>query len=870
MSQTAITLAFEEWKASQSVTGESVLLDEFVFANVPGLDAGNPVDRNEVLPPDAQIVHRQAVSRKGVVNENAVVHSVVLGADVGDFSFNWIGLTNKASNTLAMIVHAPLQQKLKTKDGQQGNVLTRSFLMEFNGAQNETEINTPAETWQIDFTARMAGMDERQRLENIDIYGVAAFFGDGYLVAKNGSQFFVNPGVGYVRGLRTQLAASQNIVVTTRPVNVWLDVTWTGTLTSAWAVESKIVVADTLADYVQNGVQHFVFAVASIDANGSITDLRPKGTLNDQSASDALARHEKSRNHPDATTEAKGFTQLSSATDSQSETLAATPKAVKAVRDIADGKYTAQDATTAQKGIVQLSSATDSTSEVLAATPKAVKTVRDIADGKYTAQDATTAQKGIVQLSSATDSTSETLAATPKAVKAVRDLADGKYTAQDASLWKKGIVQLSSATDSLSESFAATPKAVKAVTDYVTALIKSLGTAASKNAQETRDDITPGRLLVNGGALALRTVAARAGTAIADASALPANSVSFCYSDAAFSPGYEATILDVGGLGGDGYRVQYAASYADGGKRLKFRTLNADNGYWGAWTSVLTNHGGSVSYLDGATYYSTNKNTWAGCGSFADQYGNNIAPFLHQTYTTPKDVSIYLPLIKGISQTEYYGFGSAVSFGILRTGKNDFGSAVIQVIGDNGAGAIYKFTSDGIFNAPSQILSGGVISAAGDIISNGGNLRAGGYVACGGNVVAGAGVFESGGNVRVYSSNNPPPKVAYTEAESDWRFQPKGSYASPNTAWWNGSQMVWRCGSTGAMRMSAVVGGVPNGGRVSFPSVFPNACRVVIPTRNEEPGNGAALQPFNVDQTGFNLRIAGGGTVNLMYTAEGY
>ncbi|MFH2639660.1 phage tail-collar fiber domain-containing protein [Klebsiella aerogenes] len=179
MSQTVITLAFEQWKAQQGNTGEVVLLDEFVFANVPGLDPAKPIDRNEKLPPAGQIVHRQAVTRKGVVNENAVVHSVVLGADVGDFSFNWIGLINKASGTLAMIVHAPVQQKLKTKEGQQGNVLTRSFLMEYNGAQAETAINTPAETWQIDFTARMAGMDERQRLENTDIYGAAAFFGDG-------------------------------------------------------------------------------------------------------------------------------------------------------------------------------------------------------------------------------------------------------------------------------------------------------------------------------------------------------------------------------------------------------------------------------------------------------------------------------------------------------------------------------------------------------------------------------------------------------------------------------------------------------------------------------------------------------------------
>lgn len=290
MSQTAITLAFEQWKASQSVTGEPVLLDEFVFASVPGLDATKPIDRNETLPPDAQIVHRQAVSRKGVVNENAVVHSVVLGADVGDFSFNWIGLINKASNTLAMIVHAPLQQKLKTKDGQQGNVLTRSFLMEFSGAQTETGINTPAETWQIDFTARMAGMDERQRLENIDIYGGAAFFGDGWLVGKTGNQFFVTKGVGYVAGLRATLAANQNVTITTKPAKVWLDVCWTGALTSDWAVQSKITVADDLTNYELNGIKHYVFALASIDESGVIKDLRPKGSLDSQQGSTDFMR----------------------------------------------------------------------------------------------------------------------------------------------------------------------------------------------------------------------------------------------------------------------------------------------------------------------------------------------------------------------------------------------------------------------------------------------------------------------------------------------------------------------------------------------------------------------------------------------------
>lgn len=176
---------------------------------------------------------------------------------------------------------------------------------------------------------------------------------------------------------------------------------------------------------------------------------------------DKIAEHEQSRRHPDASLTAKGFTQLSSATNSTSETLAATPKAVKAAYDLANGKYTAQDATTARKGLVQLSSATNSTSETLAATPKAVKAAYDLANGKYTAQDATTARKGLVQLSSAINSDSETLAATPKAVKAAYDLANGKYTAQDATTARKGLVQLSSATNSDSETLAATPKAVK-------------------------------------------------------------------------------------------------------------------------------------------------------------------------------------------------------------------------------------------------------------------------------------------------------------------------------------------------------------------------------------------------------------------------
>lgn len=48
---------------------------------------------------------------------------------------------------------------------------------------------------------------------------------------------------------------------------------------------------------------------------------------------DAIAAHEKTRNHPDASTTAKGLVQLSSATTSADETKASTPKALKTVSD---------------------------------------------------------------------------------------------------------------------------------------------------------------------------------------------------------------------------------------------------------------------------------------------------------------------------------------------------------------------------------------------------------------------------------------------------------------------------------------------------------------------------------------------------------
>ncbi len=213
-----------------------------------------------------------------------------------------------------------------------------------------------------------------------------------------------------------------------------------------------------------------------------------------------LDEHEHSTNHPDATLTQKGFTQLSNATDSDDETKAATPKAVKAaMAEARNHTHTwnqitgVPDGTLTQKGIVQLNSATDSTSTTEAATPSAVKAAMDKAKAAAPAShthvwnqiigvpDGTLAQKGIVKLNNATDSTSTTEAATPSAVKAAMDKANAAAPAShihawgqiigvpDGTLTQKGIVKLNSATDSTSTTEAATPSAVKAAYDKASA-----------------------------------------------------------------------------------------------------------------------------------------------------------------------------------------------------------------------------------------------------------------------------------------------------------------------------------------------------------------------------------------------------------------
>ena len=203
---------------------------------------------------------------------------------------------------------------------------------------------------------------------------------------------------------------------------------------------------------------------------------------------------------PAATTSVRGTVILSSATDSASEALAATPKAVKTAYDKAvavdtrltsevttleaadtatnqkltsevsrlEGEiaaHTPPDATTSTKGIVQLSSVVNSTSEILAATPKAVKTAYDKAVSATSAASAAAANSASAD--KLTTARSITLTGPVTGTVDFDGSANVSIptTVVSASTSAKGIVKLSSVTNSTSELVAATSKAVKVAYD---------------------------------------------------------------------------------------------------------------------------------------------------------------------------------------------------------------------------------------------------------------------------------------------------------------------------------------------------------------------------------------------------------------------
>lgn len=278
-----ITNAFSRYWQECLTNQTPVVLDEFVLANVPGLDPDAAINPDSGLPPAGQIVHRHAVDQRGRINNDAVAYTIVMDTTVGDFSFNAMYLINKATGVVGMIVHKGLETKLKTNEatGQTGNSLVKSMLMEYDRAAEATATHVDASTWQIDYAARLRGMDDDLRLQALQFFGPATFYGDGFKLVNESGVYKVQPGVAYVGGLRAELNEVKKVTPGAKPVGLWLDIYRAGSLLDAWVNHFTLSLSvPELTDYLDsNGHQHHVAKVAIVNADGSVTDVRRKRTI---------------------------------------------------------------------------------------------------------------------------------------------------------------------------------------------------------------------------------------------------------------------------------------------------------------------------------------------------------------------------------------------------------------------------------------------------------------------------------------------------------------------------------------------------------------------------------------------------------------
>lgn len=272
----SITLAGESQIALKQSQKKPLVISRFIFANVPGLDPVAPIDRAAGKPPAGQIVQVYDIPKEnaGFVNPNQVVYSAQLGSDIGDWDFNWVGLEDE-DGLLFAVSYVPLQQKRRNIPPQQvGNNVTRNFLVAFDGAMQLTGVKIDASTWQHDFTVRLAGIDERQRGSNIDVYGRSCFFGSGWQVEKVGSTYQLKSGGAYVGGMRMVIPTVLPIAPPNFPTTVWLDVALQRNLNDVVASWSVVFGPDR-PDYTDSaGVRHFCVAIADLPNTSTIVDRR--------------------------------------------------------------------------------------------------------------------------------------------------------------------------------------------------------------------------------------------------------------------------------------------------------------------------------------------------------------------------------------------------------------------------------------------------------------------------------------------------------------------------------------------------------------------------------------------------------------------
>ena len=232
------------------------------------------------------------------------------------------------------------------------------------------------------------------------------------------------------------------------------------------------------------------------------------------------------------------------------------------------------------------------------------------------------------------------------------------------------------------------------------AIYAGLGTAAFKDVQTSNEDRTPDRVLLTGNALP--TIKTPLSVDLNTLGGYNQDGVYYQSSDANATADKHYPIQLSGTLSvtPSAYGCQQEYTTYSTSRKFMRSLLGVWNGSgpWSPWVeayseshkptpseiSAVPSAGGSVGYLDGATYYDTKPDVVPrGSGGWDSQL-NSGAPFYAPNWAWPVNSGgHYVPLVKGVSTRAGIGYPCAVSFGYLLPGDDTWASPVIHAKGDN-------------------------------------------------------------------------------------------------------------------------------------------------------------------------------------------
>ncbi|WP_072005494.1 prophage tail fiber N-terminal domain-containing protein [Escherichia coli] len=528
---------------------------------------------------------------------------------------------------------------------------------------------------------------------------------------------------------------------------------------SASAAKTSETNAKTSADNAASSK-----AAAASSASSAASSASSASASKDEATRQASAAKGSATTASTKATEAAGSATAAAQSKSTAESAATRAEtAAKRAEDIASA-VALEDASTTKKGIVQLSSATNSTSESLAATPKAVKAVMGETNKKAPLNSP--ALTGTPTTPTARQGTNNTqIASTAYVMAAIAALVDSSPDALNT------LNELAAALGN-DPNFATTMTSAlagKQPKDATLTALAGLATAADRFPYFTGNDVASLATLTKVGRdiLAKSTVAAvieylglqetvnktgnavqRSGDKMTGELKIGTVNALRIFNDAFglifrrsedflhFIPTAEGQGEngDIGPLRPFAINLRTGAiSVSHGAKIDGGLALGTDNALGGNSITLGDNDTGIKQGGDGVLlFYSNGQLAFGlqpasadfykrvayihqgiipdGSGAFADQLNNATAPFVQTQFAwNPTPGGHYVPIVKGLSIRNGQGYPGAVSFGYLLTEQYGFPVPCIHMRGDGGNDALWQFNpNDKSFISPGALIAGGV------------------------------------------------------------------------------------------------------------------------------------------------------------------